>query len=186
MFAMRVAPALAGALVVLAMLGGCVPDTPVTTPAPEPSATPVFASDEEAQAAAEAAYAAYLAVSDAISADGGANPERIEPLVSGEQYQVELDGFTTYSAKGWKTIGSTTFDTAQLQAYADYGDGTSTVSIYVCSDTTGVRLLDSTGSDITPSDSAARRTLELSFSNEEPASPLVLESAGIWNSESEC
>ena len=48
-------------------------------PAPSPSVTPVFASDEEALAAAKDAYTAYLKVSDQILVDGGANPDRIAP-----------------------------------------------------------------------------------------------------------
>ncbi len=61
------------ALVALAvlLLSGCLPPQTTVTPTPEATAAPVFASDEEALAAATAAYAAYLAMSDQIFAEGG-------------------------------------------------------------------------------------------------------------------
>ena len=40
-------------------LTACAPDSPAVVPTEDP-VTPIFASDEEALAAAEAAYAAYL------------------------------------------------------------------------------------------------------------------------------
>src|SRR3954462_13593979 len=70
---MRTAPLLATAALLLA-LAGCVPTDSHPTSWPHPSATPVFASDAEALAAAEKAYAAYEAAVDrslqSISVDG--------------------------------------------------------------------------------------------------------------------
>ena len=59
------------------VLAGCAPDVPAIQVPPTPTVTPLFASDEEALAAAEEAYAAYLAMSDEITSDGGERPERI-------------------------------------------------------------------------------------------------------------
>ena len=47
------------ALAVVLLLTGCSLASPEVAPTPTPSATPVFASEEEALAAAEEAYAAY-------------------------------------------------------------------------------------------------------------------------------
>ena len=65
--------AVLAAAFVLAALSGCVQTTEKPTPTPTAAATPAFASDEEALAAAEKAYAAYLAVLDDVTADGGRN-----------------------------------------------------------------------------------------------------------------
>ncbi|MES1170616.1 MAG: hypothetical protein ABUL47_08010, partial [Leifsonia sp.] len=59
---MRTGPVLAAA-VLLAVLAGCVP-TGTPTKSPRATATPVFASDAEALAAAEKAYAAYESAVD--------------------------------------------------------------------------------------------------------------------------
>ncbi|MEO7349354.1 MAG: hypothetical protein ABIW32_05800, partial [Terrimesophilobacter sp.] len=80
-------------LVATLLLSGCVPSEPVITPVPEPSVTPIFASDDEALAAATDAYAKYLEVSDAIFASGGQGIEQLSEVLAGKQLQVEKDGF---------------------------------------------------------------------------------------------
>ena len=57
-----------------ALLAGCLPTDPPVTPPPTSDLEPVFASDEEALAAAEEAYGAYLAAADEILSSGGADP----------------------------------------------------------------------------------------------------------------
>ncbi len=57
--------------VLLLVLTGCTPGDEVVVPDPEPTVEPMFATDEEALAAAEEAYGAYLAASDASLAGGG-------------------------------------------------------------------------------------------------------------------
>ncbi len=166
------------------LLSGCVPSAPPATSTPSPAATPVFASEEDALVAAEAAYAEYLRVSDAITADGGTEPERIEPLVTAEQYEVELEGFLIYSSRGWKTTGASSFSDVVLQSYRDQG-GIANISLYVCSDISALKIFDSAGSDLTPSEVPERQTLQLFFTTQE-TSDLLLESAEIWNSESGC
>jgi hypothetical protein len=169
------------------LLTGCVPPAGDPTPTPAASSTPVFASEEEALAAAEEAYAAYLAVSDAITADGGANPERIEPFVSAAQYEAELEGFRLYGERGWHTAGASRFEKPELQVFADYGDGSADVSMYVCSDLSALRILDETGVDVTPPDVVDRQLVEVVFSAVADRAPLLrLESTELWNSGSGC
>lgn len=157
------APAAALAIVTTLMLGGCVPTEPTASPTPEPSPTPVFASEEEALAAAEDAYAAYLAVSDAITADGGASPERIEPLVTEEQLPDVLSSFDAYASRSLRSQGATQFDTMTLQQYEDIGNGTAEVDVYGCIDVSDVRIFSADGVDVTPSDRVNRVAVELGF-----------------------
>src|SRR4051812_41826324 len=110
---MRAAP-LAPVAALLLALAGCVPSDPHPTASPSASATPVFASDAEALAAAEKAYAAYLKVSGEISADGGLKPERIDPLVTKEQAPREHDTFAYFSSHDLHTSGSPTFSAPTL------------------------------------------------------------------------
>ncbi len=76
-----------GALVLVGMLAltGCVDGDRLPTLPPTPTSTPIFASEEEALAAAEEAYAAYLEMSNLISSEGGVEPERIAPFVTADQ-----------------------------------------------------------------------------------------------------
>ena len=73
---MRALTTVAGVAIGALLLSGCLPQQPTATPPPEATAAPIFASDEEALAAATAAYAAYLAMSDQILKDGGKDPDR--------------------------------------------------------------------------------------------------------------
>jgi hypothetical protein len=143
------------------MLAGCVPGDPVVTPEPEPDSTPVFASDEEALAAATDAYAKYLEVSDEITADGGTDPERLKPYVTTEQFKDELSSFKDLQSAGTRTQGHSNFEVVQLQQYLDAGDGTASITVYLCVDVTEVRIIDSTGADITPQDRIGRLPLEV-------------------------
>ena len=72
--------ALASALV----LTGCTAPPPHTVAVSSPTATPVFASDEEALAAAVEAYEKYLAVSDQIAQEGGAGADSFADVVTDE------------------------------------------------------------------------------------------------------
>ncbi|MGB3413465.1 MAG: hypothetical protein WBA28_01980, partial [Microbacteriaceae bacterium] len=78
---------------------GCSPEVGLP-PVPRPSVEPLFASDEEALAAVVEHYQEYLAVSDEVYADGGANPERLKPYVSAERYEEELSGAQSFQARG--------------------------------------------------------------------------------------
>ncbi|HEU4807654.1 MAG TPA: hypothetical protein VFT01_05275, partial [Homoserinimonas sp.] len=91
---MRSALPLAALSIAVAMLlSGCVPQDPEVVPPPEPSTEPVFASDEEALAAATDVYKAYLAMSDLIAQEGGREPERLEPYVSVDLLKEEEQAF---------------------------------------------------------------------------------------------
>lgn len=161
---MRISPPAVGlALAVTLLLSGCLPQQPNASPTPQPSSTPVFASEEEALAAAEAAYAEYLAVSDAIAADGGANAERIVPLITEERESEEMALFQSLATEGLHTAGLTTFDSMVLQDYVEEGGSKASLTTYVCLDVTNVRVLDASGADVTPSGRQNKLPLEVAF-----------------------
>ncbi|MDJ0334528.1 hypothetical protein QMG83_04760 [Salinibacterium sp. G-O1] len=172
------------ALVALAvlLLSGCLPQPSTVTPTPEASSTPVFASDEEALAAATAAYAAYLAMSDQIAADGGVNPQRLEPFVTEEWLKRETGVFSILVSRGMSQTGSTSFRDATLQQYSNVS-----VSIYVCADSSETRFHDSAGGDVTPANRQTLNSLEVTFEiSEFPDLELRLEGNEPWSGESFC
>lgn len=145
---MRILGAAVAAVLVATMLSGCAqPAGPAEqAPGPSPTTTPLFASEEDALAAAEEAYAAYLAMSDLIASEGGINPERMAAVVTEEWLERELDSFENLRATRNRLVGRTAVSKLQVQSFSDAGD----VGIYVCGDYSSVRLIDSAGADITP------------------------------------
>ena len=104
------------ALLIVALSGCASTPDPQLTPTPSATAAaPVFASDEEALAAATEAYAAYLTMSDQIAGDGGASPHRISPFVSAGLLDSELDGFASFREANAFLVGNTRFWVADVQ-----------------------------------------------------------------------
>jgi hypothetical protein len=154
------------AAVVLGMLAlsGCGGGDPLPTLPPTPSTTPVFASEEEALAAAEDAYAAYLEMSNLISSEGGVNPERIEPYAVRTLLESALSGFETLREKNWHTTGTTTIHSSMLQ-YADLNavEGESVVAAYICEDYAALDVVDESGTSVVSSERPDLQAFEVFF-----------------------
>ena len=170
--------------VLLLVLTGCTPRDEVVVPDPEPTVEPMFASDEEALAAAEEAYGAYLAASDASLAGGGVERGELYKLVT-ERMREEIDeDFDSIGENGWIVQGNTSFDSAVLQSLVqepDYSD----VTIYLCADVSNNRVIDALGADVTPADRADRVPLEVQLVSES-GSGLKLERSDYWPDQSIC
>ena len=177
----------AAALVLFAALAatGCTPE-PAKPHTPAPSSTPLFASDEEALAAAEEAYAAYLAVSDQISAEGGLYPERIDAHVVPELRDQARKSLEAFRERNLHTAGLSSFDSTRLQGVSYPEAGGAKVTIYACLDIGSVRLISESGSDVTPADRVDRLPLQVSFVSETPPSTLLLQSSDSWSGENFC
>ena len=185
---MRTAPALLTGLLVILTLVACVPDDEPVRPDPSPTASPIFASDEEALAAAEAAFAAYLQVVDAISADGGMQPERLKEVASNAVFEYELTGFESYQEQGRRTTGVTSFDTVSLQSADSSGLSVSgTVVIYACEDYSDIDVVDSAGNSVVAVDRKTRWPVVVSFDlAPESESQLIVGSLDDWTGEDFC
>lgn len=175
----------AAAVVAIALLGGCVPQEPVVTPQPEPSSTPVFASDEEALAAATDAYARYLKVADGIFSRGGEGASELETVVTGHQLDVEQEGFAAAVAQGLHSTGSTVFDGVELQQYDRASLGESVVVVYLCEDISGVDVLDRSGNSVKAHDLRSRSLYEVTFDLADGDSILKVSNKQPWSSD-EC
>ncbi|MCY7325567.1 MAG: hypothetical protein LH605_05475, partial [Microbacteriaceae bacterium] len=112
----RVSVLALAALAVFA-LSGCFAAAPVEPPAAAATADPVFASEEEALAAATEAYAAYLALGSQVANEGGADPERMAEVATGTAYQQELEVFASIRSDMLRGVGEQTFDTVRMQSY---------------------------------------------------------------------
>jgi hypothetical protein len=155
---MRVKPLIAIPLIAIA-LAGCS----AQQPAPQASTVtaeekPLFATDEEALAAAQAAYAHYLEVSDQIARDGGANPESLKEVLSSQQYELEASSFKSYVSKQIHSTGQMSFDSLHIASL-----GINNLSTYLCLDSSQSRVIDNAGIDVTPSERVDRWPLLVSF-----------------------
>src|SRR5690554_677027 len=152
---MRSALSLAAvSLAAAVLLSGCVLQEPEVVPPPESTTEPVFASDEEALAAATDAYEEYLAMSDLIAQEGGKDPERIAPFVTEEWLEEELTGFELLRDSGRRINGSSSFTNVRIQQNQQEEDGRAYVVIYVCSDESEIQVVDARGDDVTPGEIA--------------------------------
>lgn len=132
-----------------ATLAGCA--EPTRLPPPEPSAAaPLFASDEEALAAATAAYEEYLAVVDAALASPSEAP-LLEVVASGEALSEVQESVAEFVDEGYVLEGLRVLGGATLQQVFVEDDET-TVVAYFCEDLTRVALVDSNGSLLTTED----------------------------------
>jgi hypothetical protein len=174
---MRYTPLIAVPLIVLS-LAGCAAvqqEPPVATVAVEEQ--PLFASEEEALAAAQAAYTQYLAVSDQIARDGGANPERLEGLVTKSMYTSELGTQNSFAQRGIVMTGSMSADTLHLQAVTG-----KTVSMYLCLDSSGASLLNSKSQEV---GTKTRWPLLVTLEST-PAGELLLADSQTWSGTNFC
>ncbi|QAY73001.1 hypothetical protein ET445_06230 [Agromyces protaetiae] len=144
------------------LLGGALTGcTDSQAPAPTPAATeapaaePIFASDEEALAAAEEAYEAYLQALDQAASDAAGNSSGIDEFVTDSQVK---DSLATLAARGLRIQGTTSYDSMRLESWHESA-GAASLTVYVCLDSSGTRVLDASGNDVTPTDRAARTPL---------------------------
>jgi hypothetical protein len=178
--------ALALAAVAVLTLAGCVQSPAHVIPTSEPSSKPVFASNAAALAAAKKAYVAYLAVSDTISNDGGKGAQTLQPLVTKQWLPTETQSYATFAKTGERFTGATGFDSFRLQSLS-VNHGLAEVTVYVCANVSKTRLLDATGSDITPGSRQDVYPIVVSFESAAAASRrLLFAGSEPWSGKNYC
>jgi hypothetical protein len=157
-----------GTTLTLAGLASCSsPPGPIEMPGPDPSSTPVFASDAEALAAAEDAFGAYIEASNRLGQSGWLETDELIEAMRGDALQAELDLATDYAAKRWKQVGDTTYDSMTLQQIRDNGSGPTLITVYVCADVSSVDVLDASGDSVVGSDRRDRQPFEADVDNQD-------------------
>jgi len=180
----RLAPIVAAVAIVVFLLSGCTTPDPTAVPSSAaPTAAPVFASDEEALAAAEDAFEKYQAVSDSILKDSGSEPERLLSVATDELYKSELVGFKEMAAAGLHLVGRTTSDSATFQSMATVGKITD-VSVYLCIDVSATDVQDAGGKSIVRSSRVDRYPVELAF--QLMGGDMLLSEKAEWTGENFC
>ena len=168
-----------------ALLSGCAPTAPPAAEPPPTISQPIFASDEEALAAAEAAYARYLAVSDQIAQDGGKNPERIDALAESAARDLVYASAQQYIDANAHLVGSTVLSSVELQESQTSIDGRATISIYACVDVSNVDVINQDGDSLVTGSRPDKQAFEVLMAGASAGS-LLVESQDVWTGESIC
>lgn len=166
------------ALSVVALLSGCTPaklydKTATSTSSP----TPVFASEEEALAAAEEVYARYLEVSSRIMASGGADAEQIKEVTTGEFLQASLQGFREVQMSAYRGEGKVEVRDIRIQSYFQ-GGGPGFLSVYACEDVSMTDVVDAQGVSVVSPTRPATTIFQTTFDLE--GGQLLISSHESW------
>ncbi len=147
----------AAAVVAGALATGCT-----GSPAPTPS-TPTPLSDDEAFAAAEATYRAYV---DALNQVDLSDPETFEPvyaLTTGDANANERQSLSTMSADGWSVAGATKVLAFKGESVNKANREDLRLTAVACTDVSEVSVVDQNGVSVVPSDRPSRYALRLTF-----------------------
>lgn len=125
-------------------LAGCVPADPSPTPTPT-----VFASEEEAFAAAEATYRAYVDALNQVDLSDPSTFEEVYRWTTGDANAGARQLFSEMNAEGLSVSGSSMIE---LLSPIDFDAGSSTVELTVCLDVREVSVTDETGASIVDPD----------------------------------
>ncbi|MDW4572321.1 hypothetical protein R8Z57_05950 [Microbacterium sp. M3] len=152
--------AIAAALV-LAVAGCTQP------PAPEPTPTPAFSSEDEAFAAAEATYRAYVDALNQVDLSDPATFEAVYDLTTGDLNASDRKSFTAWHADGYVKSGEATVVSIAPQS-AQLSPGSSVV-VTACLDISAVDIRDAGGLSVVGADRPAVQALEVALVEAEEA-----------------
>lgn len=141
-------------LTALATTGGCS-----ASPEPKPTPTPLFASEEEAFAAAEEVYREY---NEAVNAErrGASEPDPRDYLI-GLALEGDTDARNELRDRGL-TIDGDGLVAAFDEEEVELAPSPRVVAI-ACLDVSGTRVLDQTGQDVTPAEREAHVPLQVTM-----------------------
>ena len=133
------------------------------SPEPEPTPTPTaaFASEEEAFAAAEEVYRAYLEAS-ALRAAGDSEAEP-QDFLTGTALDTDSSTQQTLDQQGLRIVGASSINEF-VPVEADFDSAVAKISAEICVDISGSRVLNEQGSDVTPTKRPDRANVAVVFS----------------------
>lgn len=169
------------------LLTGCVSPEPVVTPVETTGAQPIFASDEEALAAAVEAYEGYSTMIAEISNNGGEEADQISEFVSKDLLELELAGFAEFRELGIRLIGSVRYFSPKLQQHWQDENDQAHVIAYFCADASSYSVVKGTGEPYRPDSVPHSYVVEVRFGSHAPkSSRLVVEEVGEWSDPTGC
>jgi hypothetical protein len=172
----------AGGVLFLSLLSGCAPSDTSTPPEPTETFVAPYATDEEALAAAEEAYAAYTSISDQIFVDGGADAERLSDVAVGSFLELSIESYGSFEQDGKSRTGAPTASDFTLQRYSPGTGPKEVLTVYVCRDVSNVDVLGADGVSLVREGRADRSTMQVTFDWDSTSTRLLVSDQQLWES----
>ncbi|MFS0867670.1 hypothetical protein AB3M83_10130 [Microbacterium sp. 179-B 1A2 NHS] len=132
------------AVALLASVTGCAPGSPVPSPTPTG-----FASEEEAFAAAEATYRAYVDALNDVDLSDPATFEPVYALLAGDALNGSKKELTSLHSEGLRKEGETSLADVSL---VEYSQASREAILDVCLDVSDVEIRRPDGTSVVPDD----------------------------------
>jgi hypothetical protein len=169
----------AGGVLLLVLLSGCAPSDASTPPEPTATFVAPYATDEEALAAAEEAYAEYVRVINVTLRTAVVDKALLESVAVGAELEDAIDVYSRLASEGKHSTADITFDQSSLQRYSRDGSPKELVTIYACEDLSKAYLLDSSGKRVKDED-VPPRMVQVSFDYSTEQEKLLLSDRQLW------
>ncbi|WP_129590522.1 hypothetical protein [Cryobacterium aureum] len=178
-------------------LSGCAATqapAPIESTAPTAEATtaptetpPVFASNDEALAAAEAAYSNYLAAGDAAGAIDSDSWKEFLALSTGPEHDATVQSRELMQQKGWSFAGRTQFDSMVVQSSKPLPNSTWEIRTYLCLDLSATDTVNETGDSVVSHDGTQRSPMLVVFvTPNENSHQLLISESPLWSGSDFC
>ncbi|WP_439593126.1 hypothetical protein [Microbacterium sp.] len=156
----------ATAVVLSVVLGasGCAAASPVAVP----TETPAFATDEEAFAAAEQTYRAYVDALNQVDLSDPATFEPVYALTTGEANAGSREEFSQMHAEGLTVAGSTSIDLIDLH-------GERPIEVDVCLRVSDVTLTNPSGKSVVAPDRPDVQMMRVRFAPGDTRTGLLID-----------
>lgn len=164
---LRLAAVAAIITLVVGAATACVPD-----PGPTPSPTVAFATEEEAFAAAEETYRAYIDALNQVDLSDPATFEEVFDWTIGEANSESRKTLSELHANGWSISGAT-----QLRNFEGVNLSNSNVTADLCLDVSDVAIVDAAGDSVVSTTRQERQPLRVSFLSGGSATRLLISSS---------
>ncbi|MEV7631423.1 hypothetical protein AB0N64_03330 [Microbacterium sp. NPDC089318] len=152
---LRTGSALAAVGLLIGMLSAC---TPESKPTPKPTKSAAFATDEEAFAAAEETYKAYVDATNAVDLQDPDSFDAVFSWLTGSALAEERETFSQFRAEGLSRSGEGSFDTFTPTTFDQ-----KEVVASVCLDVSDIELSYADGTSAVPVDRPARTGRSVTF-----------------------
>ncbi len=169
------------------LLSGCAPGDSRATRDPTPSSTPIFATEEEALAAATAAYAAYQAALDRGFATH--DTSRLVDVAGDSALTAAKASVERYRTENKRQVGESKIDSVSLvnsSGMRESGRGDDHFQIYACLDVAGTDVLNDQGRSVVQADRALRFPLIVSLKWNTSSGSLFVVEEGSWDGANFC
>ncbi|RII98661.1 MULTISPECIES: hypothetical protein [Clavibacter] len=124
------------------VLTGCAPSS---TPTPAPAPTPSLTQEQQDEAAFRDVFTRYVSLDQSQETE-----EILAGLLTGDALEGEISSVRDTQGKGQHGVGKATESAFQVTSHGSDAQGDFMVA-QACLDVSGVRILDQTGDDVTPS-----------------------------------